>query len=214
MCNAAETAFALFRKTSLASALHAGAYRRRQCRKRSQNSGRCWGTTFRVSSALLAAQTSIPAECGAIVVAADLSLPDNIAALKEAAEKFNGIRRRVFVIDQKARLFAAQAYALGATQVFFNSVDQRSLVLALANSVGPAASAAQIDRASTRCGLWRCGLAGRDVLRGVERPTRSTSRTPCALQARLPRRSPRTAFRIGWRRCGGITKVPTSIACW
>ena len=61
------------------------------------------GPTFRVSSALLAAQTSIPAECGAIVVAADLSLPDNIAALKESAERFNGIRRRVFIIDQKAR---------------------------------------------------------------------------------------------------------------
>lgn len=105
------------------------------------------GPAFRVSSALLGAQTSIPAECGAIVVAADLSLPDNIAALKASAERFNGIRRRVFIIDQKARLFAAQAYALGATQVFFNSVDQRSLVLALANSVGPAASA-QADRAS------------------------------------------------------------------
>ena len=105
------------------------------------------GPTFRVSSALLAAQTSIPAECGAIVVAADLSLPDNIAALKQSAEKFNGIRRRVFIIDQKARLFAAQAYALGATQVLFNSVDQRSLVLALAHSIGPNQSV-QIDRAS------------------------------------------------------------------
>src|SRR6185437_10374199 len=105
------------------------------------------GPTYRVSSALLAAQTSIPAECGAIIIAADLSLPDNIAALKESAEKFNGVRRRVFIIDQKARLFAAQAYALGATHVFFDSVDQRSLVLALTNSVSPATSA-QADRAS------------------------------------------------------------------
>ena len=117
-------------------------------RKRSQGSGRCWDRRYRVTSALLAAETSIPAECGAIIAAADLRLPDNIAALKEAAEKFNSIRRRVFIIDQKARLFAAQAYALGATHVFFNSVDQRSLLLALADSVGPAQSAAQTDRAS------------------------------------------------------------------
>ena len=61
---------------------------------------------YRVTSALLSAQTSIPGECGAIIAAADLRLPDNIAALKEAAERFKTIRRRVFVIDQKARLLA------------------------------------------------------------------------------------------------------------
>jgi putative nucleotidyltransferase with HDIG domain len=106
------------------------------------------GPAYRVTSALLAAQTRIPAECSAIIAAADLRLPDNIAALKAAAEKFNSIRRRVFVIDQRSRLFAAQAYALGATHVFFNSVDQRSLLLALADSVGPARSAAEADRTS------------------------------------------------------------------
>ena len=105
------------------------------------------GPSFRVSSSLLDAQTSVPSECDAIIVAADLSLADNIALLKELAETFNRVRRRIFIIDQKARLLAAQAYALGATQVFFNSVDQRSLVLALSEAAAPAASA-QTDRAS------------------------------------------------------------------
>jgi len=103
------------------------------------------GPAYRVTSALLTAETSIPGECGAIIAAADLRLPDNIAALKEAAERFKSIRRRVFVIDQKARLFAAQAYALGATHVFFNSVDQRSLLLALSDSIGPVQSPAETD---------------------------------------------------------------------
>ena len=104
------------------------------------------GPAYRVTSALLTAEAGIPGECGAIIAAADLRLPDNIAALKEAAESFKSIRRRVFVIDQKARLFAAQAYALGATHVFFDSVDQRSLVLALSDSI--AQSPAEPERAS------------------------------------------------------------------
>ena len=43
-------------------------------------------------------------------------------------------RRRVFVIDRKARLLAAQAYALGATHAFFSPVNKGALLAALAES--------------------------------------------------------------------------------
>jgi putative nucleotidyltransferase with HDIG domain len=105
------------------------------------------GPSFRVTTALLAARADVPAECGALIAAADLRLADNIAALKESADRFNGLRRRIFIIERKARLAAAQAYALGATHVFFSSIDQRSLVLALSDPAGPAA-AAPTERAS------------------------------------------------------------------
>jgi putative nucleotidyltransferase with HDIG domain len=104
------------------------------------------GPSFRVGSSLLDAPADV-SECDAIIVAADLRLADNIALLKEMAPAFNRVRRRIFIIDQRARLSAAQAYALGATHVFFDSVDQRSLVLALSEAAAPAAPA-PTDRAS------------------------------------------------------------------
>jgi len=140
-------------------------------------------STYRTSSALLSEQASIPAECGAIVIAADLRLADNIAALKQAAEKLSGIRRRIFIIDQKVRLAAAQAYALGASHVFFNSVDQRSLLLALADSVGTAQPAAQTDGVSlgaasggavSLAAMFSAVLSGRQI--DVADATRAASR--------------------------------------
>jgi putative nucleotidyltransferase with HDIG domain len=87
-----------------------------------------------VTSALLNDDNNTPQECDAAMIAADLRISENIAALKEVSAKFKGARSRVFVIDQKARLFAAQAYALGATHVFFNPVNQLSLLAALAGN--------------------------------------------------------------------------------
>jgi putative nucleotidyltransferase with HDIG domain len=87
-----------------------------------------------------------------VITAADLRLADNIAALKEISAQFNGARRRVFVIDRKERLLAAQAYALGATHVLFNPLDRKSLLAALAepaNVGGPAVnSLSDIDEAA------------------------------------------------------------------
>ena len=55
--------------------------------------------------------------CGgsdAVVVTADLRVVENIAALKEVFGKLGHVRKRIFLIDQKARLFTVQAYALGS----------------------------------------------------------------------------------------------------
>ena len=90
-----------------------------------------FGSQDRITSALLKDKNSVPKECDAMIVAVDLRNADNIAALKEILATFNNTPRKIFVIDQKVRLFAAQAYALGATHVLFHPVYQPSLLAAL-----------------------------------------------------------------------------------
>jgi len=92
------------------------------------------GPQHQVTSALLDGKERPPKECDAIVAAADLRNAGNIAALKAVSAAFSSARRKIFVVDQKARLGAAQAYALGATHVLFNPVYQRSLLEALLGS--------------------------------------------------------------------------------
>jgi putative nucleotidyltransferase with HDIG domain len=85
-------------------------------------------------------------QCGlydAVVVTADLRAIENIAALKEVFGKLGHVRKRIFLIDQKARLFVVQAYALGATQVLVNPVSQADLLGALADSSHSEAAAIQ-----------------------------------------------------------------------
>ena len=92
-----------------------------------------FGSQHLVSSALLNGKGRLPKECDAIIAAADLRNAENIAALRAVSAAFKSARRRIFVVDQKARLDAAQAYALGATHVLFNPVYQQSLLAALAD---------------------------------------------------------------------------------
>jgi putative nucleotidyltransferase with HDIG domain len=93
-----------------------------------------FGSQDRITSALLNGESGVPKECEAMIVAVDLRNADNIAALKEVSAAFNNTPRKIFVTDRKVRLFAAQAYALGATHVLFNPVYQRSLLAALSGS--------------------------------------------------------------------------------
>jgi hypothetical protein len=75
--------------------------------------------------------------CGgsdAVVVTADLRVVENIAALKETFGKLSHVRKRIFLIDQNARLFTVQAYALGATRVLVNPINQANLLAELADS--------------------------------------------------------------------------------
>ena len=95
------------------------------------------GTQYRVSSALLDGDSSMPSECDAIVVAADLRRANNVAILRATSDDLKRAHRRIFIVDQKARLCAAQAYALNATHVLFNPVYQRNLVTALTNTAAP-----------------------------------------------------------------------------
>ncbi len=93
-----------------------------------------FGLQYCVTSSLLDSGNGIPQPCDATIIAADLRTDDNIAALKALSAKQKVARRRVFVIDQKARLLEARAYALGATHAFFSPVNKRALLAALAKS--------------------------------------------------------------------------------
>jgi putative nucleotidyltransferase with HDIG domain len=81
-----------------------------------------------VTSELLGGVNNRCGDSDSVVVTADLRVVENIAALKAAFGKFTHMRKRIFLTDQKARLFTVQAYALGATHVFVNSVDQATLL--------------------------------------------------------------------------------------
>jgi putative nucleotidyltransferase with HDIG domain len=95
---------------------------------------RLFGLQHCVTSSLLNSGDDIPQPCDATIIAADLRSEENIAALKALSVKTKIARRRIFVIDQKARLLAAQAYALGATHAFFSPVNRGALLAALAGN--------------------------------------------------------------------------------
>jgi putative nucleotidyltransferase with HDIG domain len=90
---------------------------------------------YAVTSELLSGASNRCSESDAVVVAADLRVVENIAALKEMFRRLSHVRKRIFLIDQKARLFTVQAYALGATRVLINPVDQANLLAQLADSI-------------------------------------------------------------------------------
>jgi putative nucleotidyltransferase with HDIG domain len=70
----------------------------------------------------------------AVVATADLRVIENITHLKEMFGKLSQVPKRIFLIDQKARLLTVQAYALGATHVFVSTVDQDRLLAELTES--------------------------------------------------------------------------------
>ena len=109
-----------------------------------------FGSQYRITSILLNDESSVPKECDAMIVAVDLRNADNIAALKEASATFNNTPRKIFVIDRKVRLFAAQAYALGATHALFRPVYQRSLFAALNGSGKSKVLSEDDDQGGTR----------------------------------------------------------------
>src|SRR6202049_1475215 len=87
-----------------------------------------------VTSELLNGGAIQPGGYDAVVVTADLRPLENIAALREVFGKLGQVRKRIVLIDQRARLLVAQAYALGATRVLVSPVSQASLLGALADS--------------------------------------------------------------------------------
>ena len=74
------------------------------------------------------------ARSNSVVVTADLRVLENISALKAVSEKINRVPKRVFLIDQRARLAIVQAYVLGATHVLSNPVSQVQLLNKLADA--------------------------------------------------------------------------------
>lgn len=126
------------------------------------------GSRCCVSSSLLHKETNVPKNCDAAIVSVCLRDADGIVALKELATKFKGAKRKIFILDQKARLLAAQAYALGATHVLFNPVTARSLLAALVdpNSIEFASDTAQGARGAASAGAASLALMFSAVLHG------------------------------------------------
>ena len=88
---------------------------------------------YAVTSELLGCASSRHHDSEAVVVTADLAVLENIAALKEMFGKLAHAGKRIFLIDERARLFIVQAYALGATHVLVNPIDQARLLAELAD---------------------------------------------------------------------------------
>ncbi len=95
---------------------------------------------YAVTCELLGGASSGYSDSDAVIVTADLRVVENIAALKEMFDKLGHVRKRIFLIDQKARLFTVQAYALGATRVLINPVTQERLLAQLADNHRPEAN--------------------------------------------------------------------------
>ena len=72
-----------------------------------------------------------------VVIATDLRIIENIAALREKLGSFGHVRKRIFLIEQRARLFTVQAYALGATRVLVNPINRAHLLAALTEAIHP-----------------------------------------------------------------------------
>jgi putative nucleotidyltransferase with HDIG domain len=96
---------------------------------------------YTVTSELLGGAGNQGGDSDAVVVTADLRVVENIAALKQTFGKLTHARKRIFLIDQKARLYTAQAYALGATHVLANPVTRARLLAELADRNHPQTSA-------------------------------------------------------------------------
>ncbi|MGJ4947604.1 HD-GYP domain-containing protein [Bradyrhizobium sp. HKCCYLS20291] len=106
----------------------------------------------------------------AIVVAADLRVVDNIAALKEIADRIARIPRRIFLTNHKSRLSTVQAYALGATSVLPNAPSRNQLLGKLLGAPpSPAAiSVAVDDRQAASAGAASIAAMFAAVLSGAE----------------------------------------------
>jgi putative nucleotidyltransferase with HDIG domain len=87
-----------------------------------------------VTSSMLSEGEAINGEFDCAIIAADLRIVENIAALKGIFLKFNNARRKVFIVDQNARLLIFQAYALGATLVISHPFTQEQLLATLTQS--------------------------------------------------------------------------------
>src|ERR1700694_6225830 len=86
---------------------------------------------FTVTSSLLGGEDIRHGGFDGVVIAADLKAVESISALKEVFSKFKNARKRIFVIDQKARLLVFQAYALGATHVLAYPLTKQKLLATL-----------------------------------------------------------------------------------
>ena len=122
-----------------------------------------------VTSELLGDAKSRSGELDAVVAMADLRVVENISALKEVFGRLSHVRKRIFLIDQKARLFIVQAYALGATRVLNSSINQAALLTELTESdpsVAPPIEVLRGARDAATAGATAIASMFSDVLSG------------------------------------------------
>jgi putative nucleotidyltransferase with HDIG domain len=96
-----------------------------------------------ITSELLNTASLPRSKINSVVVAADLTIVENIAALKAISGRLARIPKRVFLIDGTGRLSVVQAYALGATHVLSNPVNHRQLLAKLADVEASVPSASE-----------------------------------------------------------------------
>jgi putative nucleotidyltransferase with HDIG domain len=92
---------------------------------------------YAITSELLNGANIPRIDVASIVVAADLTVVENIAALKSVSGKLGRVTKRVFLINGKGRLSVVQAYALGATHVLSEPVNQNQLLAKLSDRNAP-----------------------------------------------------------------------------
>src|SRR4051812_15111478 len=84
-----------------------------------------------VTSSMLTEGEAINGETEAAIIAADLRIVENITALKNIFRNSNNCSKKIFVVEQNARLLIFQAYALGATVVISHPFTQEQLLATL-----------------------------------------------------------------------------------
>jgi putative nucleotidyltransferase with HDIG domain len=99
---------------------------------------------YTITSELLGSPGIRGDDIDAVVVSADLRLAENISALKTVSDELSGVRKRVFLLERKARLSVVQAYALGATHVLTQPVNKARLLAKLADRNSSDATASGI----------------------------------------------------------------------
>ncbi|RJF65656.1 HD-GYP domain-containing protein [Rhodopseudomonas palustris] len=75
------------------------------------------------------------AQVDAVVIAVDIRMVENIAALKDAMRQLGRAERRIFLISDRSHVAQAQAYALGATRVLHDPVSPALLIAQLSDQV-------------------------------------------------------------------------------
>jgi putative nucleotidyltransferase with HDIG domain len=142
--------------------------------------------TYRVSGTLLGDRTRPSEPFDAIIVAADLRIVNNIVHLKDASQKIASARKRIFLVDEKARLLVVQAYALGATRVLFNPVTEPDLFAQLTEAEtfsGPLRGSVHVRAAASEgsgalAGMFSSVLKGQTVdLAGAQNAARKIADT-------------------------------------
>ncbi|MEH2612596.1 HD-GYP domain-containing protein [Bradyrhizobium sp. AZCC 1693] len=95
------------------------------------------GHRFGVAPERLDADAKLTQVPDAVVVRVNLSVVNNIAALKKRSARMAKARKRIFLVEEPSHICISQAYALGATLVLPATIDQCKLLAALADPLDP-----------------------------------------------------------------------------